>query len=85
MTCERCASRIGRALINIPGVFDVQVSFRNRMATIAFDPMLVSIDDVLQSDIFTKTIHIKRGVRKPIRHRYRAYLVYCKTPFGEDR
>jgi len=75
MTCKRCASRIRIALSNIPGVFDVHVSYKDCMATVTFDPTLISVDDILSSNIFVKTIYVRTRTHNLIKHRYRAYLV----------
>ncbi len=37
MTCEACAIHVKNALVNVPGILDVSVSYANRSATISFD------------------------------------------------
>ena len=37
MTCEACAIHVKNALVNVPGVLDVAVSYSESSATITFD------------------------------------------------
>ncbi|MGI9119679.1 MAG: heavy metal translocating P-type ATPase [Acidimicrobiales bacterium] len=47
MTCGSCAARIQKVLARRPGVADAAVNFATSKATVAFDPELVSADDLV--------------------------------------
>lgn len=44
MSCASCASKVKRALKDIPGVGDAVVDLGERSATVDYDPRLVGLD-----------------------------------------
>ena len=49
MTCASCVARNEKALRKLPGVDDASVNFATEKATIAFDPEVVSTDDLVHA------------------------------------
>jgi Cu+-exporting ATPase len=48
MTCASCARRVERGLLKVPGVTDASVNLATERATVAYDPALASLDDLLK-------------------------------------
>ncbi|MDH4346934.1 MAG: heavy-metal-associated domain-containing protein, partial [Thermoleophilia bacterium] len=48
MTCASCASRIERKLNKLDGV-SATVNYATEAATVAFDPSVVAVDDLLRT------------------------------------
>src|SRR5450830_605962 len=49
MTCASCVARNEKALRNVEGVDDASVNFATEKATIAFDPEVVSADELVHA------------------------------------
>src|SRR5690242_11406817 len=48
MTCASCARRVERGLLKVPGVTEASVNLATERATVAYDPALASLDDLLK-------------------------------------
>src|SRR5258708_26949383 len=48
MTCASCALRIEKGLKKVPGVADASVNLASERATVQYDPMAASVDDLLK-------------------------------------
>src|SRR5690348_5806444 len=48
MTCASCARRVERGLLKVPGVTEANVNLATERATVAYDPSLASLDDLLK-------------------------------------
>lgn len=49
MHCHRCEQAIQRALASLPGVFEVEVDFPSRQASVLFDGNQVSIEELMET------------------------------------
>ena len=49
MTCATCVARVEKALRSLPGVAEANVNFATEKATVAFDPTLVSVGDMVRA------------------------------------
>src|SRR5690349_13255448 len=48
MTCASCARRVERGLLKVPGVTEASVNLATERATVAYDPAVASLDDLLK-------------------------------------
>src|SRR5690349_7804975 len=48
MTCASCARRVERGLLKVPGVTEANVNLATERATVAYNPALASLDDLLK-------------------------------------
>src|SRR5438045_9431364 len=48
MTCASCAMRIEKGLKKVPGVKDASVNFATEQATVSYDPVQASLEQMVQ-------------------------------------
>ena len=48
MTCANCANTVGRSLKRMPGVDEASVSFASERATLCYDPMGVTPEQLIE-------------------------------------
>lgn len=49
MHCHRCEQTIQKALANLAGVFEVEVDFPSRQASVLFDGHLITVPELLET------------------------------------
>lgn len=49
MHCHRCEQTIQKALAILPGVFEVEVDFPSRQASVLFDGHLITVPELLET------------------------------------
>ncbi len=49
MHCHRCEQAIQKALATLPGVFEVEVDFPSRQASVLFDGRLITVPELLET------------------------------------
>ncbi|CAF0725371.1 unnamed protein product [Rotaria sordida] len=47
MHCNSCVSNICDTVENLPGAFDIHLTFQDKLATIIYDPSILKIDDII--------------------------------------
>ena len=47
MHCNSCVSNICGAVLDLPGAIDIQLTFRDKLATIIYDPRILELDDII--------------------------------------
>ena len=72
MTCDRCVDRIRSALEKERGVIKAEVSLEQGTALVHFRPGETTVDDILNSRVFTETFVAKWSDGRTIAHRYHA-------------
>jgi len=49
MHCHRCQQAIQQALHDCPGVFEAEVDFNSRQASVLYDPSLISVRELMNT------------------------------------
>jgi len=49
MTCKFCPITVRKALKKVPGVIDVKAEFKNKTATVTFDPTKTNTETLLKT------------------------------------
>ena len=47
MHCNSCVSNISSAVLDLPGAMDIELTFRDKLATITFDPSVLPLDRII--------------------------------------
>jgi copper chaperone CopZ len=66
MTCVSCENRIERKLSGTPGIESAQVSYKNGIAIVTFDPEVVTLEQI-EEIIISLDYKIKRLQPEPVK------------------